>query len=332
MNEQPTETETEDSASHGLFLRGSIGVWFFVIAPLTVWLIATAVRVTIRDRVPYAAAVFYATPLPLLTVLAVAITLRIRRLGWMRSSRFVAVVGTIQLMTWLAVAFRSDRPEPPDASLRAVFWNVSRGDFGYEEVARQIAAFDADIVTMTEAIDRGQSADFWQSACPGYSALPLSSGMTLLVRGEASLIEHDRAGPVCRWRVADVTVRGVRLKVGVVDFTSNPLLFRGPGFDALGTLFERHRDEPFILAGDFNTPVDSALLGPVHQHASNAFEQSGEGFRETWPVFVPLLTLDQVWGNSQINWHRCRHLWSLHSDHRPVVAEFEIRSPANVSP
>ncbi len=89
-------------------------------------------------------------------------------------------------------------------------------------------------------------------------------------------------------------------------------------------LFDRHSNMPFILAGDFNTPPDSVFMDLLRETGSNAFEQSGEGFRETWPVFAPLLTLDQIWGNRQIKWHRCRQLWSLRSDHRPVVAEFEI--------
>ena len=208
--------------------------------------------------------------------------------------------------------------------MRIAFWNVSRGDFGYDQVAQQINAFNADIVAVSEAVDDGQSVEFWSHRCPEFSAVPLSSGMTLLVRGAATMIEHDRAGPVCRWRIARVTCRGVKMNVGIVDFTSNPLLFREPGFEALQRVFDAHGDQPFILAGDFNTPIESVLIDGLRECGTNAFEASGEGLRETWPVFAPLLTLDQLWGNPQIKWHRCRHLWSLRSDHRPVVAEFEI--------
>lgn len=308
----------------------TIAIIFFLltVCPLVIWILATGIRWTVRDRVPYLATVFYALPPPLLVVLALFVGLRLRRSGRIRGARVVAAVGVLQLVLWSSAAFRGEQPVPSDDSLRFVFWNVSRGDFGYENVARLIAEFDADIVTMTEAIGRGQAPDFWRVACPEYTPLPLSSGMTLLVRGDATLVEHDRAGPVCRWRVADVSVRGRSLKVGVVDFTSNPILFREPGFLALAKLFERHTGEPFILAGDFNTPIDSAVAGSLRERATNAYEQSGEGFRETWPVFLPLMKLDQIWGNANIDWHRCRHLWSLRSDHRPVVAEFEITLPA----
>ena len=330
MDELATEKEA-DAADNRASLPGRVAFLLLTVCPLAVWILATVIRLTVRDRVPYAATIFYATPPPLLVVLALFVGLRLRRQKWSRVARVVGIGGVIQLVAWGWVAFRGELPEPPDESLRIVFWNVSRGDFDYEEVAKQIATFDADIVTMTEAIGRGQAPDFWRAACPEYTPLPLSSGMTLLVRGDATLIEHDRAGLVCRWRVADVSVRGQSLQVAVVDFTSNPILFRRPGFDALGDLFERRGDEPLILTGDFNTPIDSAVTSSLRQQARNAFEQSGEGFRETWPVFLPLMKLDQIWGNRQIQWKRCRHLWSLHSDHRPVVAEFQIASP-NAAP
>lgn len=325
-DELATDSQS-DAADRRKSLPGRLAFILLTVCPLTVWLLATGIRLIVQDRIPYAATIFYATPPPLLVVTALFVGLRLRRSGRSRAARVIVAIGVIQLATWGWVAFHSERSVPSDDSVRIVFWNVSRGDFGYEDVAKQIATFDADIVTMTEAISRGQAPDFWRSACPEYTALPLSSGMTLLVRGDAKLVEHDRAGPVCRWRVADVSVRGKSLKIAVVDFTSNPILFRRPGFEALGDLFERRVDEPLILAGDFNTPIDSAVAGSLRQHATNAFEQSGEGFRETWPVFLPLMKLDQLWGNSQIQWHRCRHLWSLRSDHRPVVAEFEIVSP-----
>ena len=302
--------------------------WLFTVAPLVAWTVASLIRVTVADRFPYVATVFYATPLLLLVGLAAFLTLRLRRLGWNRAAAFLALCALLQISVWRATTAGHERPTPPETTLRIAFWNVSRGDFGYEQVARQVNAFDADIVAVSEAVDDGQSVGFWSQHCPEFSAVPLSSGMTLLVRGEAAMIEHDRAGPVCRWRIARVTCRGVQMNVGIVDFTSNPLLFRKLGFEALQRVFEAYDDQPFILTGDFNTPIESVFSGRLRECGTNAFEASGEGLRETWPVFAPLLTLDQLWGNSQIEWHRCRHLWSLRSDHRPVVAEFEIVAPA----
>lgn len=205
------------------------------------------------------------------------------------------------------------------------FWNVSRGTFGYTHVAREIVEMDADVVTMVEAVKSATNTDFWEESCPGYRAYRLGSGMMLLVRGRIHGVEKVRAARVGRWRIADVETRGKRFSVAVCDVTSHPMLFRKPVFDALAKMFASRSGEPLILAGDFNTPPDSVHYVGIRQHANNAFESAGEGFRETWPVVFPVLTLDQVWGNHKIEWLRCRHLWTARSDHRPVVAEFEIK-------
>lgn len=329
-----TSDETDDSGLKAAE-RGASGVgvrirlWLFTVTPLLVWIGANLVRLTVKDRIPYIATVFYAAPQVLLVVLAVFLSLRLRRLGWKRSAVSLMLCAALQFTVWRVASVGHERSAPPETALRIAFWNVSRGDFGYEHVARKINAFDADIVAVSEAVDVGQSVEFWARHCPDFSAVPLSSGMTLLVRGTATMIEHDRAGAVCRWRIASVTCRGTQMKVGIVDFTSNPLLFRKSGFEALQQVFAAYDDQPFLLAGDFNTPIESVFFDQLRECGANAFEASGEGVRETWPVFAPLLTLDQLWGNERIKWHRCRHLWSLRSDHRPVVAEFEIAAPAD---
>jgi endonuclease/exonuclease/phosphatase (EEP) superfamily protein YafD len=302
--------------------------WLLTFGPLSVWTLGTFLRMTIRDRypIPFSGAVFYGTPLPLLFAVAVFVALRTWRFGWRRIPPIVAVGGLLQLSFWLATVFEDARPEPPGASLRIAFWNVSHGNFSYEAVAREIVAMNADVVTLTEAIGDGQKLAFWKRHCPGYSVLTPGAGIVFLVRGDVGLLERNRATNVCEWRTAEVTTKGACFKVAVVDFAARPSRYRKPGFEAMRRLLNNHASEPFILAGDFNTPPESVFMDLLRSAASNAFEQSGEGFRETWPVFAPLLTLDQLWGNEQIKWHRCRHLWSLRSDHRPVVAEFEIAS------
>ena len=78
--------------------------------------------------------------------------------------------------------------------------------------------------------------------------------------------------------------------------------------------------------GDFNTPTDSLFLREIHRDFENAFEQAGDGYSATWPLPVPVLTLDQIWVNKGIEVYRCRLGWSLRSDHRPVLTDITIES------
>jgi hypothetical protein len=128
-DELAAENET-DAAGHRASLPARVAFLLLTVCPLAVWILATVIRLTVRDRIAYAATILYATPPPLLVVLALFVGLRLRRQKWGRVARIVGIGGVIQLVAWGWVAFRGEQPEPPDDSLRIVFWNVSRGDFG----------------------------------------------------------------------------------------------------------------------------------------------------------------------------------------------------------
>jgi vancomycin resistance protein VanJ len=82
-----------------------------------------------------------------------------------------------------------------------------------------------------------------------------------------------------------------------------------------------------IIAGDFNTPIES----PIYRHAwaryGNAFSQAGFGCGATVTFerrnFRFSARIDHVLFGP--NW-RCRAAWvgpELGSDHRPVIAELQ---------
>ena len=79
-----------------------------------------------------------------------------------------------------------------------------------------------------------------------------------------------------------------------------------------------------ILVGDFNTPLDSAYIAPLRKEMTNAFEASGSGCAATWPMPLPVLSLDQVWTTPSLRPVRCEHFGSWRSDHRAVVAEIDF--------
>ena len=114
-----------------------------------------------------------------------------------------------------------------------------------------------------------------------------------------------------------------------MDVKSDPLMFRKPAFDRLAKLAGELSDQPLIVAADFNTPINSVWVDLLRSRLTNSFEAAGEGYRETWPTFFPVLCLDQVWANDRVLWRRSRHGWSLRSDHRSVTAEFSVVQSAS---
>ncbi len=302
-----------------------------VAAAAVVWAAGTLLSVTVQDEVPVFSGAWYALPTPVLAF-AGAITCA-ACFRWAKDCRVTGaclLLLEMQLIVWGGQVFRRSSVEPPDDSQRFVFWNVCRGNFGYDEAARELAGSDADIIALVEATEQAEYPDFWTSRIPGYSARRLGSGMMILCRGEILAVKpgnvtvSEEPEAVCRYRVISLRVYGTEMRVLLMDVKSDPLMFRKPVFDRLAKLAGELSDQPLIVAADFNTPINSVWVDLLRSRLTNSFEAAGEGYRETWPTFFPVLCLDQVWGNDRVLWQRSRHGWSLRSDHRSVTAEFSV--------
>ena len=88
------------------------------------------------------------------------------------------------------------------------------------------------------------------------------------------------------------------------------------------------RDEPLIVAGDFND-WGERLDAPMK--AMGLARAVGTRLRPTFPSRVPVFALDRIY-TRQLNCH-LTHVprgaaWARMSDHLPLVAEFELAPQA----
>lgn len=299
---------------------------------VALWLVA-CLDWTIRDRIPFLAVCFYATPPFVLSALAflVAFLKPGQRFGnprlVMRLTWSAWVLCAVSLLHGWLVDFRSGPALASNSGgLRLVYWNIARGNYaGWQTLAKQARMLDADIVAIAEATDdEVQSRDFWETHFSGYSVLPLGEGLVVLTKGTATEVP-------CDVQVKDGTIRHLLLNVGntsldliLADLPSHPLVSRGPILNRLFQLMQSHRDCPTLVVGDFNTPPTSVWFKPWRKDWRHAWEVAGHGYRPTWPLPVPVLALDHVWGNDQLTFHDCAGGWSRASDHRPLIVEFTL--------
>jgi endonuclease/exonuclease/phosphatase family metal-dependent hydrolase len=68
-------------------------------------------------------------------------------------------------------------------------------------------------------------------------------------------------------------------------------------------------------------------IEPLRSELSNTFEKAGKGCGDTWPSFLPVLSLDQIWCGKGLKPVRCSHGVTFRSDHRPVLAELAFSNP-----
>jgi vancomycin resistance protein VanJ len=306
-----------------LFFLKEKTVFCFEFVLFLISILGLAIHLTIRDRIDYISTFFYATPYPVLAVFAFlasgcAISVRKR-------NRFIVCValGLLNFSLWIHDTYQIHKPVSVSSQFKVMFWNVARHQDGFNEVFKHVKDSQPDFMGMVEATrELSDSKKEWEEALPDVKIVRLSSQMLFLVRGQVLGGHPGELGNAGKYNVIDISVRGERLTVLLIDMKSNPLLSRRSGFEELYKVVESLADEPLIVMGDFNTPVDSALVEPLKAHLTHAFNSCGNGFSATWPVPFPVLSLDHIWFSRKLTPIHAELSSTWISDHRSVVVDF----------
>lgn len=271
--------------------------------------LALALRLTIRDRLPLFATLFYATPLPILVLLLAAAG----ACWWQRRSVF-PFVGAAILCGWMMWPAARTPLEGGGDVLRLVLWNVAhRGDATRTRAA--LASMNADVVVLVETGGVSPAAiEAW-----AWPAAVATGGMLVLAKD--AVLDEGRidVGRSARARRFAVVSGGTSLRLVVADVRSHPFVSREPSLRTL-----QHEadaiDGTLILLGDFNTPAESVWFDGYRESFTNAFESVGRGWAATWPSPLPVLHVDHVWTRG-VTPVRAEHGWVRGFDHRPVIVD-----------
>ncbi len=314
--------------------------WFGVLRRLTsimIWglvAIGLVLRFTVRDRFHPWALFFYVTPIPSLPIwmlLAGTIgspgrtwrrnTETTRATTWLSPQRLNLIAGLFFTVWTLSSEYlhRAQPPSPQD--LRLVFWNVARVQAGVDRLATQLRTFQAPVIGLVEA-DRKYhvNIDEWQREFPEYEVRPTDFGGLIAVKGKviSQQLHYLTAQSFCEQ--FDLEIDETHFTVLLVDIASDLLRSRRRPLLALAKLADELADRPVVIMGDFNTPDDSVWMTALQRHHRRAFRERGTGYAATWPMPLPVLTLDQVWVNERVSTSSCEPDWNFLSDHRAVIS------------
>lgn len=310
--------------------------WTLRAALLIAFLTAVVIRLRYRDILdaPYST-LFYLSRLPIVAVLPIP------EWAWQVFRRKRLVLGAIlsfciaiPATCWIWDSHRnlSDPTAPKGDVVRIVFWNADHfGKFGIPESALELAQYDPDFLLLNEGIaDYGTQKRVFPQVYPEHEMKFLPWGRFSMIRN--GKVERQHFSQIGQYNATlnqtIISVGGRRLILLMYDHKSNPKLSRRPALEALyeAALHYHKAGYPTIILGDFNTPVDSTHLSPLRTVMRNGFETVGHGFQETWPMPLPVLSLDQVWVSKEVRPLRCFHVPVGNSRHKAVVFDFDLWS------
>jgi vancomycin resistance protein VanJ len=293
-------------------------------AAIALFCLGLLVRLTVRDRILVANTIYYATPWSVLCALGIVSAFwtksRLRR-RWATAIAMTALACGA-MWVWSAWLFRA---APSDGNgIRVMTWNLSHGRWGLAGLAAEAARLNPDLGVFIEADpSRLDVRAIMKAAFPKHHVFLLGGGIVLVSRwpgGEARAYQIGSGEVESRIREIDLATPGGIWTVFSCDISSNTLYQREPHFRELASRIAGCPN-PVLIAGDFNTPLDSVHLDHLRALGLvEAFETGGSGYLPTWPVPLPVLSLDQIWMSTQFQPVHCVRRWHWRTDHAAVIA------------
>lgn len=280
----------------------------------------------LKDRHVSWAVFFYAMPKPCLIGLALVLAIDARRVRW---QQMIAVSAMISLMIWWTMTSLSFAAGPDKSAaeneVTLLYWNLCRPNQLDREAVELVKELNPHFAAFVEpGRNVGQLLPSYEALLPGYTAAWMPRGILWLSRVPSRYRERgklDGAGAFARFEVNGL---GPAFPVVVADVT--PHFFHSREQQLAEALAQSQERSDAIIVGDFNTPLESAMLDGYRAQFTNALEVGSTGFRETWPMGLPLLSIDHVWVGKDWEVIDAKKIWCLTgSDHAAILVRLRRR-------
>lgn len=287
-------------------------------------LLALVLRLAWRDTMAWTAPTFYALPLPAHTAAWLVLALLLWK-TWRRALLCVLAAGVMSGLWWrntqqLCRDIAASGADGP----RIFLWNIGHTATVPLALHELIAELAPDAVVLAEAENLGAAGlSELMKQHPGFRAVELQDGVSCLVRGSFTPPESRQLA----WRVWInlVTATFTRVpgewRLCLSDIPPWPPLPRTAHLDAI-----RAAAGPAprtIIAGDFNTPLDSAGFDPWRAEFHHGFADCAAWHAplETWCFGAPLLAIDHIWMSRDLTPVRVRKESRFGRDHAWLFVE-----------
>ncbi len=291
-------------------------------------------RVYPRDLIPGLAGIYYLTPTPVISLFLLPAFFRALQQRHPRPAALFAIAGLL-LAVWPfrgALFPRGPVDLPLEKERRIVFWTPDHYHYTtVDEAFAFLRDLQPDVIGMVEGnVDIGRQKRVHGELFSNYTMELLDYAMIVLHRGRTiergfTVVGKGRAA------LSTVTIEfpesAEPVRIALYDQNSNPFLHRKDSLREAVALLMEEPDLPTLLMGDFNLPKSSLLLRPVRKSFRPTDPRGPEGLPHTYPRFLPLVPIDQVWTRGGFTVHDARLLSTDLGWHRPIVLDLTLPDP-----
>ncbi|MEH1168894.1 endonuclease/exonuclease/phosphatase family protein [Micromonospora sp. CPCC 205539] len=325
-----------DTPTRPRWARIGTALCWLTVAPTAAW---AAVRLAGLDRGPLVQALAFTPYVAGWSVVALALTLALRR-WWPAAVAALAAVALVGLVAPRALA--APQPAAAGPTVRLLTANLLAGAADARTLVELVRRHRVDVLTVQEFTPDAQAA-----------LDRLGLDRLLPHRQLNAQVGTPGSGLYSRWPITDAGIRQNRGGWGFSQAYGTLTVPGGPSvrvesahpaapyaLDQVGAwradLIAQPPATPDgglrILAGDFNSTLDhSPLRALLRTGYVDAADATGEGLTGTWGPYdgdlIPPVTIDHVLVDHRIAVRTVRVLTLPATDHRPVLATLTLPTP-----
>jgi len=302
----------------------------FRVAGWLALLAGLVLQLWLKDRHASWAVLFYAMPKPCLAGLALILVLVPRQKPWQRVAAAVYMI-SISLW-WQTTSWSSGREtdakrfgSPTNDEVTLLYWNLCRPKGLDQEAVELVREVNPQIAAFVEpGPELTKMLPAYEKALPGYTAAWMPRGVLWLSRLPSRYRERGKLDGLGAYARFEVSEPGPPFQVVVADV--HPSLMHSREQQLKEVLAQSQDRDDTLFAGDFNTPLESVYFDAWRQRFTHAFSAAGSGLCETWPIGLPLLSIDHIWAGKAWEVIETRKIWRLTgSDHAALFVRLRRR-------
>ncbi|MDC1227071.1 endonuclease/exonuclease/phosphatase family protein [Algibacter sp.] len=245
---------------------------------------------------------FYTFPLPVIIAIVLSLTIFLSK----TFRKYNLLLAGALLIFWLGRSFKIHIPEEINESdIEVVFWNAS-----HERNLEDAFNINGNIPDVFVLVEHGKySVDRLQSKYSDYYFYKSINGISVFSKLPIELIGDISSN----YGTNIVKFETYNINFYAVDVSGSMDVPREWELTFVNEYVEQKTQT--ILLGDFNVPFESKLLDNIKNNFNHAFNEKGNGFRETWFWNIPLLSLDHIWVSKDLKVLKTEKIGTFKSDH-----------------